>query len=65
MVFDSLNVQWSKKCDIDYVFVGKIAKYTKVKRQGKRLRVSVGGSMLIRSKKAMVKHGTERIGTVR
>jgi len=37
LVFDSLNVQWSKKCDIDYVFVGKIAKYTKVQLCGAKL----------------------------
>ena len=30
MVFDSFNVEWSKDCTKDYLFIGAIAKYTKV-----------------------------------
>jgi len=37
MVFDSINIQWSSKCNVDYLFVGKIAKYTKVYLCGARL----------------------------
>ena len=32
MVFDSFNIQWSRDCvSKDYLFVGAVAKYTKVK----------------------------------
>jgi len=38
MVFDSFNIEWSKSCtDKDYLFVGAIAKYTKVTLCGSKL----------------------------
>jgi len=37
MVFDSFNVQWSKGCTKDYVFIGAIRKYTKVSICGSKI----------------------------
>jgi len=37
MVFDSFNVEWSKDCTKDYLFIGAIAKYTKMTLCGAKL----------------------------
>jgi hypothetical protein len=38
MVFDSFNIEWSRGCTAkDYLFIGAIAKYTKVSLCGSKL----------------------------
>jgi len=38
MVFDSFNIQWSKGCTSkDYLFIGAVAKYTKVTLCGSKI----------------------------